>query len=398
MEKSNLSVKETKRNTERVKIIFSIIILSILFLAELYIMINNPTNYIVLMVITVLFLTMIYILVVSIMQENFHIEVCKNDQYENIFKSEKASYLLLRKNFENIQERLDDIENKSDIPTDEIIAAEKAIAKVSISRSKENTDALMNSNDKLLEKIFDFESILETNNEDILEKQNLIVEKSNTEIILKQQEMLAALKEMERSIKNELLQFQVDVPISKEPEILQVEEMAALNKEQQEEKSLEKKKKKNLEEEISLKEEPALGLEEEISLTEEPLGLEDVEDEVSLAEEPLGLEDEIGLAEEPLGLEDEIGLAEEPLGLEDNEIEEKIPPMPDLSDPNKVMSSEDIAALIANTSVAEKQAEALEEPKVVKPIKEEVKPPMPDLSDPNKTLSAEEIAALFANM
>ena len=74
--------------------------------------------------------------------------------------------------------------------------------------------------------------------------------------------------------------------------------------------------------------------------------------------------------------------------------------MPDLSDPNKTMSPDEIAALFANMSDdAPKQEDKPVEPEpiVEEPAAEE-KPPMPDLSDPNKTLSSDEIAALFANM
>ena len=84
--------------------------------------------------------------------------------------------------------------------------------------------------------------------------------------------------------------------------------------------------------------------------------------------------------------------------------------MPDLSDPNKTMSPDEIAALFANMGGGNEPAaseEPKEEPKAEEaepepepeksPVQEE-KPPMPDLSDPNKTLSPDEIAALFANM
>ena len=85
--------------------------------------------------------------------------------------------------------------------------------------------------------------------------------------------------------------------------------------------------------------------------------------------------------------------------VEEPVVEEK-PPMPDLSDPNKTMSPDEIAALFANMSDdAPKQEDKPVEPEpiVEEPAAEE-KPPMPDLSDPNKTLSSDEIAALFANM
>ena len=64
--------------------------------------------------------------------------------------------------------------------------------------------------------------------------------------------------------------------------------------------------------------------------------------------------------------------------------------MPDLSDPNKKMSDDEIAALIANMG-----GDSAPEPE---PEPEPEKPAMPDLSDPNKQLSPDEIAALFANM
>ena len=79
--------------------------------------------------------------------------------------------------------------------------------------------------------------------------------------------------------------------------------------------------------------------------------------------------------------------------------------MPDLSDPNKTLSPDEIAALFAN--MPDNAPKEEEKPVEAEPIVEEVpqeqpateeKPPMPDLSDPNKTLSPDEIAALFANM
>ena len=84
---------------------------------------------------------------------------------------------------------------------------------------------------------------------------------------------------------------------------------------------------------------------------------------------------------------------------------EEKPAMPDLSDPNKTLSPDEIAALFAN--MPDNAPKEEEKPVEAEPIVEEVpqeqpateeKSPMPDLSDPNKTLSPDEIAALFANM
>ena len=58
------------------------------------------------------------------------------------------------------------------------------------------------------------------------------------------------------------------------------------------------------------------------------------------------------------------------------------------------MDQDDIAALIASMTGGDETPVAEPEPE---PVVEE-KPPMPDLSDPNKVMTPEEIAALLANM
>ena len=66
----------------------------------------------------------------------------------------------------------------------------------------------------------------------------------------------------------------------------------------------------------------------------------------------------------------------------------------DLSDPNKALSPDDIAALFASMAG---DTPVAEEPVIEEPVVEEI-PPMPDLSDPNRALSPDEIAALIANL
>ena len=71
-----------------------------------------------------------------------------------------------------------------------------------------------------------------------------------------------------------------------------------------------------------------------------------------------------------------------------------VAPEIDLSDPNKAMSPDDIAALFASMAG---DTPAEEEPVIEEPVVEDT-PPMPDLSDPNRELSPDEIAALIANL
>ena len=60
------------------------------------------------------------------------------------------------------------------------------------------------------------------------------------------------------------------------------------------------------------------------------------------------------------------------------------------------MDQDDIAALIASMTGGDAAPVAEPEP-MPEPVAEEI-PPMPDLSDPNKVMTPEEIAALLANM
>ena len=90
--------------------------------------------------------------------------------------------------------------------------------------------------------------------------------------------------------------------------------------------------------------------------------------------------------------------------------EEELPPMPDLSDPNRSMSPDEIAALFANMGndnnadkVEEPAEETVEPEDIPEPVEEPeavkeapLQPEEP--ADPNKALSPDEIAALFASM
>ena len=60
---------------------------------------------------------------------------------------------MLKNKFQEIEEKLATIQETSKIPSEEIINAQKGIAKVIINRSKENADAIINSNDQVLERL-----------------------------------------------------------------------------------------------------------------------------------------------------------------------------------------------------------------------------------------------------
>ena len=101
----------------------------------------------VLVIVTILFLVAVYFILDTVQKDSREKSSQSEEVYDNILKSEKASYLLAKKSFEEISMMLEMADVKSEGSTEEIINAQKALSKVIISREKENADALMNSND-----------------------------------------------------------------------------------------------------------------------------------------------------------------------------------------------------------------------------------------------------------
>lgn len=353
--------KNSEKNV-RFRINITLLIAVVLLVADLYAMINMPQKFIILAIITALFLVAIYFLVDSISIYLMAEKNRKEEQYDSIFKSEKASYLLLRKTFDDLYELIEKGNQSRKANVEDIIHAQKAVAKVSIGRSKENADALMNSNDRIMEKISMLEAVLsdnvshpapETNKNDSAYAQNIL---DNQNKILQQLEVL----------QNTLNTIGADAKIAAESakQNFFTEEriLAEENKIEKEEPSLM--------EETPIEEEPSVM--EETPIKEEPSVMEEtpVEEEPSVMEEtpikevPSDMEEtsigkeEVSSPEEDLSKYDDImvdtltdsddNVPVEKIPLEDETVVDDEPAMPDLSDPNKVMTPDEIAALIAN--------------------------------------------------
>ena len=353
--------KNSEKNV-RFRINITLLIAVVLLVADLYAMINMPQKFIILAIITALFLVAIYFLVDSISIYLMAEKNRKEEQYDSIFKSEKASYLLLRKTFDDLYELIEKGNQSRKANVEDIIHAQKAVAKVSIGRSKENADALMNSNDHIMEKISMLEAVLsdnvpqpssETNKNDSAYAQNIL---DNQNKILQQLEVL----------QNTLNTIGADAKIAAESakQNFFTEEriLAEENKIEKEEPSLM--------EETPIEEEPSVM--EETPIEEEPSVMEEtpVEEEPSVMEEtpieevPSDMEEtsigkeEVSSPEEDLSKYDDImvdtltdsddNVPVEKIPLEDETVVDDKPAMPDLSDPNKVMTPDEIAALIAN--------------------------------------------------
>ena len=268
--------KNSEKNV-RFRINITLLIAVVLLVADLYAMINMPQKFIILAIITALFLVAIYFLVDSISIYLMAEKNRKEEQYDSIFKSEKASYLLLRKTFDDLYELIEKGNQSRKANVEDIIHAQKAVAKVSIGRSKENADALMNSNDHIMEKISMLEAVLsdnvshpapETNKNDSAYAQNIL---DNQNKILQQLEVL----------QNTLNTIGADAKIAAESakQNFFTEEriLAEENKIEKEEPSLM--------EETPIEEEPSVM--EETPIEEEPSVMEEtpVEEEPSVMEE-----------------------------------------------------------------------------------------------------------------
>lgn len=425
MEEAKQNIKQ-KKDSYNLRIVTAVLVLTVLVLGELYVMINYPSNYVALIVLTVVALADIYILIASAIQKNYKKEIDQYEQYDNLFKSEKASYLVTRKSFEDIADQLDRIEEAAGSPTKDIIDAQKSIAKVTISRNKENSDALMNSNDKLLEQIFNLSDRLDNLEKNVLEQQRIIVENANKDLLLKQQEMAASVKEMELSIHNTILAevgkingapavsytaapVQPSSAASVE-EVTPEEPEAPINEVMPEEPETEPET--TAEDMPDLAEDDLLNIDALFGNDEAAETTKEVAEETGSAEENNEPE-----PEEPVGFDDTLGFAdeepEEPAFTEEmvNTIDEPVMEMN--SDPNHMMTPEEIAALIANADAAAEEAPVVtedaiseesepitEEEPVSEPVVEEpaAEPVIEANSDPNHMMTPEEIAALFANM
>ena len=440
MGKENPVTPQPHKETNRVKIIFSTLIACLLFLLELYEMVNDSRNFIVIGVLAVIMLLAVYMLVAAVLKENQKTMARREEQYENIFKSGKATYLVLRKSFDELQTRVNSLEKNLMLPADDIVSAQKGIAKVTINRSKENTDALMNSNDKLMERVLSFENALEGNNDELLQRQKEVIDSANRDLLLKQQEILSSLKEMELSIRNQTLEAVSNISIP-QPQIVMPESVVTpASEEVTPEVGVEEEAQLGLDDTPSLDDTPGLddipslddtpGLDDIPSL-DDTTGLDDIpslDDTTGLDDAP-GLDDTLGLDDTPVlddapglddtpGFDDTLGfddtpIAEEPVVVEEApeveetpiveeapEVEEtpvveestEVEETPVADNPNKIMTPDEIAALIANTTATD--SPKMEEPKPV----EEPKQAAPDLSDPNKIMSPDEIAALIASI
>ena len=287
----------------------------------------------------------------------------REEQYDSIFKSEKASYLMLRKYFDEIEEKIEILQKESKIPTEDIINAQKGIAKVVINRNKENADAIMNSNEQLMETFEHLENKLKESNDFIIENQKNVIYDNLKDIMEKQQVLSDSIKDMEirlsQAITANPIQFTANVEMPKQTTDAPQSAPAM---------------------EAIPGPEPVQANESE--QIPEPIPVNEPEPVVETPHVPEPVS-ETPHVPEPEPVVEPSSAAGEAVADTTN------------SDPNRQLSADEIAALFASANAGATEPESKPAEEV---ITEPAKSPVVDLNNTNRNLTPDEIAALFSSM
>lgn len=213
-------MQDKKQKKAKIQVIFLILISTLVILADFYAIINYPKEYMLIAAITVIFMICLWGVISGFFSLSALKEDRREEQYDSIFKSEKASYLMLRKYFDEIEGKIEILQKESKIPTEDIINAQKGIAKVVINRNKENADAIMNSNEQLMETFEHLENKLKESNDFIIESQKNVIYDNLKDIMEKQQVLSDSIKDMEIRLSHAItanpIQFTANVEMPKQ--------------------------------------------------------------------------------------------------------------------------------------------------------------------------------------
>ena len=376
-EYSDLDSLELQENSKM--LIISILGIAILFVADLYVMINNPGNFVVFSIITILMLVWIFIFTRQMVKFQQQKRKKETEQLEELFRGQKANYLQQKKVSEQIAEVKTLLQHAS---VEDIVTAQKALAKVTISRSRENAEALMNSNDEVRQKMNQLLEDVSAVSEKMSEQQKAMIDEHIKGMLEREEQILGKLQEIDDSVKNEIseavekLQTVVVTPAAEpmpqaaepvfEPEAVE-EPLPELEPEVAEE-SLPELEPEAVEEplpelEPEVTEEPLPELEPEVAEKPLPELEPEATEEPEVAEEPLpdldfGLDLGSDLLGEPEATE---ATAEEPV-LESEMTEEQLPDLDFGLDFGNDLLGESEGTEEPQEETASEEAEVTEEP------------------------------------
>ena len=408
-------MQDKKQKKAKIQVIFLILISTLVLLADFYAIINYPKEYMLIAAITVIFMICLWGVISGFFSLSALKEDRREEQYDSIFKSEKASYLMLRKYFDEIEEKIEILQKESKIPTEDIINAQKGIAKVVINRNKENADAIMNSNEQLMETFEHLENKLKESNDFIIENQKNVIYDNLKDIMEKQQVLSDSIKDMEirlsQAITANPIQFTANVEVPKQttdaPQSAPA--MEAIPEPVVEEAAIAEP-----EPVAVIEPEPVIEAPEPEPVVEpSPVAEEAVADTTNSDQNRQLSADEIAAlfasanasATEPESEPTEKVITEPvteaPQAPEPEPVVEPSPAAAEAvadttnSDPNRQLSADEIAALFASANAGATEPESKPAEEV---ITEPAKSPVVDLNNTNRNLTPDEIAALFSSM
>lgn len=439
-----------KKNPAPIWSFVSVLATVFFLLADLFVTAVKPRSIVLLTVFSVL--TMAGMAVTLFLREKQKERDRKemDERFEYIFKTEKAMFLLIKKT----EDQFSSLDRKLEDSIEEVIKTQKAAAKIMVNRSRENADAIMNSNDKVMERFLDYEEKLDQNNE-LIGAQKASAEENFGKIVEKQTEIAASVDNLLDSVKKEIEQLADRLESSiqtvaeheaapsmdsfgiHEPEYrVQVDTAADANTSAANEFMAVPETTPEPEPQPEPEPLPELDASEPLPELDMPEPLPELDASEPLPDldmpEPLpelnaepekSPLDDIGLFDDGLNLNfdgiegfgDELKAVNEELHPEQAQAEE----VPDLSSgmedfPTLDDGVSDLSGFDDGIGVFPTVDDGTEAPPVVdeeiingEPVIEDIlpeqkepepKPPAPDLSDPNKLMTPDEIAALIANM
>ena len=418
---------------EKMKIGISIVIEAVLIMLEIYVLTQMQDQLLIAGAMVIPMALTLYFLILSIINVSQYNKRMELERYEDLYNAQKASYLIVRKSFEELSKRLEDLEQVNNLPAEEIINAQKAVAKLTISRNKENALALMESNESLIEQLSSLERELKQNNSSIAERQEKLLEQTKKDLIERNRDLERQLLELQAKVAENRQIVMPPMYAQPAPQMMP-QQMDTVSRQ----KDIKHDDYAQEETDISFdgydtpmvaeapSEEPELNtIAETIPTETEEHYVESDEDAETDTESEIAVETEPAIEAE----------AEPAIEAEAEATPEPVPTVAPVSDdPNHVMTPDEIAAMFAGASTAESQVEAepiaepvveetaeaepvieaeaepaieaeaepeaVVEEKAAEPVEEKAATSVPDLSnnDPNKMLTPEEIEKLFANL
>lgn len=378
-----MSEKNMENNTKNRNIVSSILIVEvmafmILLISELYLMKKMPDNYLIILGGGIFVIIDVYLIIdeiVKIINKSYKQKMLQVEEY---MKSQKAIYLCSKKGFESIAEKLEEVDKSTREAIDTLFSGQKSIGKTVIKKN--------------MESLAEVRTVIESLNIQLSES------RSNEN---NQDDLSAGIKHFEQevvtAIQNNSEEFS---QIRKE--CVSIREACGILIEKLENIDIEEQLKQNVKQ--IAEEEPALDPEPEQTAE----SWQDLPSEEPVLEESQDFLEEMGISESDVfnsETENEVLnqdiFDEESILADINEFEQ----MDLLGDLNLDMNDEqmetDSEVDLTVTGMTEEPEETEAEMEIPQqqesePEKEPVK--APDLSDPNKQMSPDDIAALIASM